>query len=71
MYQGKNIPLESKHGVSGIIMMWWLLGGAGVGAWLFPCDLSCDHIGHAHKVMWEQPHPQTRGGTPLDGTKVV
>ena len=26
-------------------MPWWPLGSAGVGAWLFPCDL----IGHTHR----------------------
>ena len=29
--------------------MQWLLGGAGVRAWLFPHDLSHDLIGHTHR----------------------
>ena len=40
---------QSKYGVSETITMWWLLGGAVMGAWLIPCDLSHDHIDHSHR----------------------
>ena len=40
---------ESKYVVLETITMWWPLGGAGVGEWIFPYDLSHDHIGHTHR----------------------
>ena len=72
---------ESKYGALGTITMWWLLGGTVMGAWLIPCDLSHDHIGHTHRSCdrshWISHAPitaplvATTGGTPLDGTKVL
>ena len=67
--------LESKYGVLGTIMTWWPLGGAGLGVWLIPCDLSCDLIGDIHRSHGRShgiSHALSNGGrTPLDGTRVV